>query len=253
MPPPTNMTQDSRLASIPKGNTCGGVHTAVIEHLLASGRDMSGATMLDVSCGQGELISTLGKFFPGSDVRGCDLTKPKNLSAENFSPVDANRIFRVFPGMKFDFVFSVSGVMEFDNTLQFFETVHHHLKDRGQFIVTNDNILAMRDRIAYFWLGKVRQYQLFLSQGDPTWKVIPIHNMVRILQDAGFRIREVKYVSVKPKDWMLLPLALLVYPIQRLYTRFCRSSMRLFERSALYPFRSLIYRHYLIICEKVAA
>lgn len=121
-----------------------------------------------------------------------------------------------------------------------------------QFIVTNDNILAMRDRIAYFWLRKVRPYQLFLSQGDPTWKVIPIHNMVRILQDAEFRVREVKYVSVKPKDWLLLPLALLVYPIQRLYIRFCRSSMSLLERNVLWPFRSLIYSYDLIICEKVA-
>ena len=247
------MSKNPRLDSIPKGCTCQGVHRAIIEYLLEARQDLAGRTMLDIPCGQGELISSLRSFFPGADVRGCDLRKPEALASDDFSPVDASRPFTVFPGRKFDYVFSVSGVMEFDNTLQFFESCRDHLRDGGHFIVTNDNVVAMRDRIAYFWLGKVRQYRLFVTPGQSTWKVIPIHNMLRILQDAGFRIREVRYVSLRPKDWLMLPLALLVYPIQFFYIYFNRSKMPLTERRALYPFRSLLCRHYIIVCQKAAA
>ncbi len=180
------------------------------------------------------------------------MSRPKGLTSEDFAPVDASLPFAVFPDQKFDYVLSVSGVMEFDNTLQFFKSCHAHLRNDGHFIVTNDNVVSMRDRIAYFWLGKVRQYQSFVTQGQSTWKVIPIHNMVRILQDAGFRIKEIKYVSHRAKDWLMLPLAMLVYPIQFLYIQFSRSKMPLSQRHSLYPFRSLLLRHYLIVCEKVA-
>ena len=143
--------------------------------------------------------------------------------------------------------------MEFDNTLQFFVQCKDRLREGGLFLVTNDNVVAIRDRIAYFWLGKVRQYQLFATQGQPTWKVIPLHNMVRILQDAGFKIREIRYVSLRLKDWLMLPLALLVYPIQFLYMRFTRTKMPIAMRHEMYPFRSLLCRHYIIVCEKLAA
>jgi SAM-dependent methyltransferase len=247
------MRKDPRLDQIPKGNTCRGVHRAIIEYLLESGDVADGKTMLDIPCGAGFLISSLRLFFPKAVLRGCDMRMPKTLSPGDFSPVDASRPFTVFPGMKFDFVFSVSGVMEFDNTLQFFAQCKDCLRDGGLFLVTNDNVVAIRDRIAYFWLGKVRRYQLFVTQGQPTWKVIPVHNMVRILQDAEFKIREIRYTSLRWKDWLMLPLALLVYPIQFLYMRFTRTKMPIAMRHEMYPFRSLLCRHYIIVCEKLAA
>lgn len=209
--------------------------------------------MLDVPCGRGELISSMRKFFPGADVRGCDLERPSALASDDFAAIDANRPFAVFPDRKFDLIFSVSGVMEFDNTLQFFESCRDHLRDDGHFIVTNDNVVSMRDRISYFSLGKVRQYHLFLTLGQGSWKVIPIHNMLRILEDAGFRIGEVRYTTLLAKDWLMLPLALFVYPLQFLYMTFCRSKMPLAQRYAIYPFRSLLCRHYLIVCQKQTA
>ncbi|MDP2818892.1 MAG: class I SAM-dependent methyltransferase [Polaromonas sp.] len=244
------MPTSQNLDSIPRGMTCRGVHRAVIEYLLKSGHDLSSSAMLDIPCGQGELISSLRRFFPGADLRGCDLKKPESLASGNFASVDASRPFTVFSGHKFDYIFSVSGVMEFDNTLQFFESCHQHLRDGGHFVVTNDNIVSMRDRISYFCLGKVRQYHLFVTLGQGGWKVIPIHNMLRILQDAGFRIREVRYVSLLPKDWLMLPFALLVYPFQFLYMNLSRSRIPWKEQRAIYPFRSLLCRHYIVVCQK---
>ncbi len=248
-----HMTKDPRSASVPQGNTCRGVHRAIIEYLLEAGNDLDGKNMLDIPCGRAELISSLRRFFPKANVRGADLSKPEELTSEDFSQVDASRPFSVFPDMKFDYLLSVSGVMEFDNTLQFFESCHGRLRKGGKFIVTNDNIVSIRDRLAFCWLGTFRQFTLFVTKGQPTWKVIPISNMIRILGDAGFHIREVRYVSMKTKDWMMLPLALLVYPIQWLYVRFARTTMPLEERHRAYPFRSLLCRHYLIITEKVSA
>ncbi|MDP3653304.1 MAG: class I SAM-dependent methyltransferase [Rhodoferax sp.] len=244
------MSKNQRTNSVPRGMTCRGVHRAIIEHFLKSRQNLTSSTMLDIPCGSGELISSLRRFFPGADVRGCDLKKPEALASGEFSSVDASRPFTVFPGNKFDYIFSVSGVMEFDNTLQFFESCHTHLRDGGQFVVTNDNVVAIRDRISYFCLGKVRQYHLFVTLRQGSWKVIPIHNMLRILQDAGFRIREVRYVSLLPKDWLMLPLALLVYPIQFLYMNLSRSRIPWREQRAIYPFRSLLCRHYIIFCQK---
>ncbi len=164
--------------------------------------------------------------------------------------MDASRPFTVFNGKQYDYILSVSGVMEFDNTLQFFENCHKHLVNGGRFVVTNDNVVSVRDRIVYLLFGKVRQYRLFVTQGEGTWKVIPIHNLVRIIKDAGFQIREIKYTSFSMKDWPLIPFAILLYPIQLLHMWRNKTKMPWAERLALYPFKSLLYRHYVILCEK---
>ncbi|OYZ13516.1 MAG: hypothetical protein B7X65_23400 [Polaromonas sp. 39-63-25] len=246
------MAQHQKLDLIPRGMTCRGVHRAIIEYLLRSPGDLTNTSMLDVPCGRGDLALSLRRFFPQADVRGCDLIKPEGLASRDFVFVDASRKFTVFPEKKFDYIFSVSGVMEFDNTLQFFESCHDHLRNGGSFLVTNDNIVSVRDRISYFFLGKVRQYHLFVTPGQGSWKVIPIHNLLRILQDAGFETREVRYTSLLFKDWLMLPLALLVYPIQLVYMTLSRSEMPLAERRVMYPFRSLLCRHYIVVCQKSA-
>ena len=238
------------IPTIIRGNTCRGVNKAIIEYLLRSGEKYDGKAMLDIPCGDGDLMSSLRQFFPKAVVKGCDVQMPRTMSTDDFSRVDANHPFKVFPDTKFDVVLCVSGVCEFDNTLQFFTQCKDHLTDDGLFVVTNDNAMSLRDRIAYFWLGRHVVYGLFVMQEHCSWKMIPVSNMVRILQDSGFRIREIRYVSVKKKDYLMLPLALLVYPIQFLYMRFRRSGMPVAMRHAMYPFRSLIFRHYIIFCEK---
>jgi hypothetical protein len=241
------------MASIPTGMTCAGVHRAVIEHLLREDGLGSEMRVLDIPCGNADLMSSLHRFFPRAEVRGCDLAKPTTLDDDEFSMVDASRPFRVFSERKFDRILSVSGVMEFDNTLQFFETCHAHLHDDGQFIVTNDNVVAMRDRLMYLLLGKTRRFQMFVDVDAPTWKVIPLYNLLRLLQMAGFRVRRLQYVSAGWKDWLLLPLALVVYPLQSLYIRLTRNPMSLKHKRHMYPFRSLLCSHYVVYCDKVTS
>jgi hypothetical protein len=91
-----------------------------------------------------------------------------------------------------------------------------------------------------------------VAKDQPTWKVLSIYSIVRILQDAGFDIREIRYVPLRWKDWLWLPLALLIYPVQYLHLRRANHPMPMALRQAMYPFQSLLSRHYIIICEKTA-
>jgi len=244
------MPKDPRLATVPRGNTSRGVHQAIIEYLLQSGDSFNGKAILDIPCGDGSFLSTLRLFFPKAILRGSDRKKPINVAEGDFSQVDANHPFTVFPETKFDFIFSISGVMEFDNTLQFFTQCGNHLRDGGVFFVTNDNVAGIRDRLSYFWFGKPKQYSLFVTQDQPTWKIIPLSNMVRALQDAGFRIQAIRYVPLRWKDWLALPLALLIYPIQLMHMRGAPTSIPRALQNEMYSFCSLLSRHYIIVCKK---
>jgi 2-polyprenyl-3-methyl-5-hydroxy-6-metoxy-1,4-benzoquinol methylase len=246
------MKPEMELHEIPRGNTCRGVNRAIVEYLLASVGCKEEKAFLDIPCGDGALVSTLRRFFPKAIVKGSDVRKPKTELAGDFEQVDASQPFSVFSGMKFDVVTSVSGVMEFDNTLQYLKYCKAHLQDDGLLLLTNDNIVTVRDRIAYLLFGKVIPYALFVTQGQHTWKVIPLHNLIRILQDAGFTVKKIQYVSIRVKDYLFLPLALLLYPAQYLYMQFTKNAMARPMRHALYPFASLLYRHYILVCKKSA-
>lgn len=187
------------------------------------------------------------------DARGCDLKLPElpeMADKRAFSQVDSSRPFTVFKGQKFDYIISISGVMEFDNTLQFFESCEKQLAGQGTLIVTNDNVITVRDRIEYMLFGKVRQYSIFVKAGEATWKILPIQNLCRILNDAGFRAIKISYASMKAKDYLWLPLVLPIYGIQWLYMLRNRGAMSIRQTMMLYPFRALLYRHYLIVCKK---
>lgn len=242
-----------KLHKIPKGNTCRGVNRAIIEYLIGLQLKFDGKYLLDIPCGEGLFIKALQEFFPKAIVKGCDIIHPKNLSEDEFTTVDASRPFSVYSQIEFALITSISGVMEFDNTLQFFESCRDHLQEGGLFIVTNDNLGSIRDRLLYLFLGKVRRYPLFVTRGQPSWKIIPIQNMFRILQDAGFKIIMVKYVSLHLKDWLMLPLGVLLYPILLLYLYLKKTEIPLSVRREMFPFASLLCRHYIIACQKFPA
>lgn len=246
------MRPNPKLENIPRGMTSRGVHRSILEYLLQAGDRFDGKALLDIPCGEGSFMSSLRLFFPMALLRGCDLRKPLHVAPEDFCLIDANQPFTVFPETQFDVIFSISGVMEFDNTLQFFTQCRNHLRESGVFIVTNDNVAGMRDRFSYFWLGKPKQYSLLVTRNQPTWKILPISNIIRILQDAGFAIQEIRYVPLRWKEWLWLPLALLIYPFQYLHLRRADHPMPMALRQAMYPFQSLLSRHYVIICEKTA-
>ena len=246
------MSSQRDLGDIPRGRTCRGVHKLIVQYLLELGDDFGSKRVLDIPCGGGELLATLRRFFPKAALKGADLTPPSEPPLDQWAQVDASRPFSIFPEGTFNLVISVSGVLEFDNTLTFLETLHQHLEPGGTLIVTDDNVMSIRDRLEFFFLGKVRHpYDIFVTPDQPSWKVIPIHNLVRNLEDAGFKVKDVRYVPIIPKDFLLLPLALVVFPIQMLYIHLSKTAMPLGKRRMMYPFAQLLSRHYLIIAERL--
>ena len=187
---------------------------------------------------------------PKGEFYGVDQSPPsKGAKVTAIVQASLEKVFRVFAETKFDFLLCISGVMEFDNTLQFFSCCRSHLKKGGYFLVTNDNVLSLRDRVGWFFWGKPRQYHLFSPPGLATWKILPIQNMIRILMEAGFQIQDIRFVPILPKDWIWLPLAMVIHPIQALFSALSKKGAPETWRKKMHPFAALLSRHYVVLCQ----
>ena len=242
------MSLAEKLDQIPRGNTCPGVNCAIIEYLLESNDDLIGEAVLDVPCGNGEFLDVIKAFFPACDTFGADIAPPENTAGHSFLRTDLSGTGKLDLGRKFRLVTSISGVMEFDNTLNFFEKIREQIDENGMFIVTNDNLLSARDRILYLLTGRLRQYPLFTDRDAPTWKILPLQNLLRILNDAGFDVSEIRYVPAKWTEWFWLPVAGPIYLTQLLSFLFGKKDVPFNEKAARYSFASLFSRHYFIVC-----
>ncbi len=238
----------AKLEKIPRGNTSPGVNREIIEYLLSSGEDFAGEYFLDVPCGEGAFLQAVKDFFPESKTVGGDVHTPSTIFSHEFRRIDAQRGFSLETEKKFKVITCISGVMEFDNTLAFFEQIKENLADDGWLIVTNDNLLSVRDRLLYLLFGRFRQYYLFIPNDKPTWNVMSLQTLRRILAEADFVKTEIKYVSPKKGEWIWLPFALPIYFFQYLYMRFGEKNISFAEKRELYPFSSLLSRHYIIVC-----
>lgn len=239
------MNEQEQLDQIPRGNTAPGVNRAVIEYLLSAG-EIKGP-VLDVPCGGGIFLDAVKGVFPDVDTYGADI-EPRDGTAHRIFRADLSSTEALDLGDKFGLITSISGVMEFDNTLNFFRRLRENIAEDGLLIVTNDNLLSVRDRVLYFFTGRFRQYPMFVADDAPTWKILPLQNLLRILKDAGFEMAETRYVPAKPTEWLWLPIALPIYLFQSLVFAFSRDAMPYKEKAARYPFASLFSRHYILIC-----
>ncbi len=93
----------------------------------------------------------------------------------------------------------------------------------------------------------------FTQSGDHLAHDSREDNLEEVAADkSAMNLKEVRYCSVRGKDYLMLPLALLIYPVQWVYVQFAKHAMPLALRHAMYPFSCLLYRHYFIVCEKPA-
>jgi len=242
------MPDSKMLAKVPRGNTVPGVNRAIIEYLLTHKSALKGA-VLDLPCGDAAFLNALKEFFPAVETFGADIKPPSNNSTHKFLKIDARQPFVIEKDKEFQLITSISGVTEFDNTQQFFAQLKPYLTADGFLIVTNDNIFSVRNRVLFLLFGRFRQTHLFMRNDEPTWKIIPLQNLTRILFEAGFKVEEVKYVPAKLSEWLWLPLAALVYIFQFLYLRSGDNGTTFAAKMAMYPFTSLIARHYFLVCK----
>jgi hypothetical protein len=236
------------LTNIPRGNTSPGVNREIIKYLLSLGEEFTDDHLLDVPCGEGYFLQAVKDFFPNIKTVGADLNPPSTVFPHQFQPINAQHNFSLETRQKFRVITCISGVMEFSNTLSFFEELKRNLGEDGWLIVTNDNLLSVRDRFSYLFFGRFRQYPLLFQNYQPTWKITPLQNLFRVLAESGFETVEIKYVAPKKAEWLWLPLALPIYIFQYLHLRFNSQEIPLSEKLQRYPFLSLLSRHYIVIC-----
>ena len=236
------------LDNIPRGNTIPGVSRLVVKRLFAFLREKHNARVLDIPCGKGEFLDSLKRMKPDAVTIGADIKIPNDSFSHKFHQIDASQPLAIDRSVKFDAISCISGVMEFDNTLLFFEQIGDLLSPEGEFLVTNDNLLTVRDRTLYFLFGRFRQYRHSTRSGTPTWKIIPLQNLIRILSEARFKVVRIIYVSPKLTEWLWLPLAIPIYLAQYAYVKFANVDVEEQMVREMFPFISLLSRHYVLVC-----
>ncbi|GAA4353535.1 hypothetical protein GCM10023185_14260 [Hymenobacter saemangeumensis] len=241
--------------NVPRGNTQKHVNREVLRYLLERSGLSSQSRVLDLSCGDGELLTLLRRYWPQATLVGSDIrsTAPA-VPGLYYQQADLSQPFEIAPGAgAFDLVTSVSGVMMFGNTRTFIASSARHVRPGGQLLVTNDNILTMRDRVSYLFTGRVRRFKLLFEADEKITQLVQHQELKRLLEIHGLEVKEVFYTSFYTEDLLYLPLALLIYPFQWLSTRRLKNSTPQALRQQLFGFKSLLCRHYVMIAHKPAA
>lgn len=236
------MNLDSKLNAIRRGNTCEGVNRLIVECLLTEFDASVGLTLIDVPCGNGEFLDAFQAIFPKSIATGAGPSRPAVGFNHAFLPFDGENPPNG-TGATFDIATCISGVMEFDNTLSFFRSVRGMVEENGIFIVTNDNLLTIRDRLLYLFSGRFGQYPFRTDPDDSTWKIIPAQNLIHILGRAGFSVEKFEYVPVLWADWFWVVLALPFFLLQNL-----SASKGSAIKRRVFNLRSFLSRHYVVVC-----
>lgn len=235
---------------LPKGNTQRDVNRAVLEIISSNAANREKLSILDAPCGVGDFICYLQEIYPEWDYYGVDIVPNNQLAAKiNYSSADLS-VQKTHPDNKFDIILSISGVMMFGNTQYFLENCCNMLTKNGTIIITNDNCFTVRDRISYLIFGKFRRFKLLFDNNDGMTQFIPLQELVRILRVNGLSIKEIKYTSLYPEDYLFLPFALLIFPLQ--YFSVCKSKadMPISLKKMMFPFWSLLCRHYILVASK---
>jgi hypothetical protein len=237
--------------SIENGNTHRGVNRDVLKFLWQWNDRNPTQSLLDAPCGQGEFLKAVKQILPDVRIAGQDLlAEPLPEIAHAFRRGDQSKGFIDLDGQCFDVVTNISGVMCMDGASAIFSRTHDLLAPGGLFIVTNDNILTVRDRFSFLLFGRVKRFKLLMHPGEGNWNLMLIQSLWQLLRTNRFKVVRVEYTTVFTEDWIWLPFALLLYPLWWLSFAFKKEEMDGATRRALFPFKALLARHYVIYAQR---
>ncbi len=245
------------LDAVPRGNTQKNVNRDLLAYLLqheAPRLQRPGLRWLDTPCGEGEFLTQVRRFFApaelwGADIRPAAPAVPGGLT--DYCVIDLNRQFPFTDTGRFDVISSVSGIMCFGNTDQFIARCAQQLQPSGLLLVTNDNYATVRDRLSFLFLGRTRRFKWLYEPGEGNVQQVSQQELKRLFDRHGLRLKKVGYTSFYTEDWLFAPLAALLWPLQWLRLRRLRSTTSWEMRKQLFGFRSLLYRHYYFVGEKI--
>ena len=237
--------------NVPRGSTQKNVNEVVYSAILEKTRQSEQKlALLDVPCGHGVFADFIKSQHPDFKVVGIDLfEKPQNPTFE-FHQTKAQYFLLENKHQKYDIVTCISGIMCFDGAGDFFNTIYPSLNHGGLFAVTNDNVLTVRDRIHFLIFGHLKRFRLLYATNEGNWNVIMPQGVGMLLERAGFKNIKYKYTSIYNEDFIFLPIALVIYPLFALYLLLFKGTKTASERLKMFPFMSLIARHYVVTAEK---
>ena len=170
---------------IPKWNTERKVNYNIIKWILKN--NLKNLDILDVPSWNADLIKTINKIDNSIIKKWTLIDKyvfPNDLESKFlYYNSDFSEIWKF--NEKFDLVFSVSWVMEFDNISLFIKNLKKSLKKGWKIIITNDNVISLKDRLLYLFFWKIRRFRLFLEPNQPTFHNIPIQEIYKYLIENG--------------------------------------------------------------------
>lgn len=233
-----------------RGNTEIGVNRAVFD-ILRARKDLSAAlVILDVPCGHGVLAGYLKQRFPNLRVVGVDrYTEPKSAKIE-FHKLGVREFLEQEPQLRADVITCISGIPCFDGLETLFASFYRHLREDGLVIISNDNVMTARDRLTFLLLGHVRRFRLLYKEDEGNWNLVLPQALWMWLTRCGFRDIRIQYTSIHAKDYLLLPLALVMYALFLPYLLLKRHPLPTRQRLQLFPFTALLARHYLFVARR---
>jgi 2-polyprenyl-3-methyl-5-hydroxy-6-metoxy-1,4-benzoquinol methylase len=254
MPPP--MTTKAALPAdfiVVRGQTQKDVNRSVLTTLVNSFSADAPLNVLDLPCGNLEFLQYVAQLFPQATLSGADIAAPTTKNAVvSFFETDLTKEFALPAQPVFDLITSISGVMMFGNTLSFVRNCVARLKPGGTIVITNDNSATIIDRVAYLLFGRYRLFKPLYEDTEELTQYVPLQELCRLLRTHGIAIEQIEYTSFYRKDLLFWPLALLIYPIQKLYLRRLPTQLPPGLIAQMYPFKHLFGKHYIITGRKAA-
>lgn len=239
------------MVEIPRANTQKNVNKTVFAMIKSElNNAKSGDTWVDAPCGTGEFAHFIKQQAPHINVIGVDLfsnSAHKNITSHKKS---AHDFFREQKDSSLNLITCISGVMCFDGIYELISLYSRVLKSEGTLVITNDNVVTIRDRLNFLFFGHFKRFKLLYSQTEGNWNVVLPQAIFSLLKKNNFKKIQIKYTSIYAEDFLFLPFAFLVYPFFLIYLLTRKSEMTLSERIELYPFISLIARHYVVKATK---
>ena len=196
------------MIKVPKGNTQKDVSAEVFK-ILDSSEPRSLATIIDVPCGDGTFAKFLKDSFPEAHVVGVDKFCEVPDRRIEFFKLGAQDFFRSQCPKNIDAITSISGVMCFDVTEELLSLVHAALKKNGLVVITNDNIMTVRDKLNFLFFSHFKRFKLTFAKHEGNWNLLLPQAVYMLLERHNFRVQSIRYTSIYVEDWIFLPYTIL--------------------------------------------
>ncbi len=183
-----NFRKNASLLS--KGSSSNEILNSII-NLFAKHISNINSLVLDIGCGQGELLSKI--FNLGfKNLNGSDITKFKSFDFFNFMEIDCNAQFATEKN-KYDVIVSSEVIEHLENPRNFIREIKKSLNSNGKILISTPNPESISSIISFV----IRGYHGAFGPKDYPAHITTVsqYDFKNILKENGFSILEISYVK----------------------------------------------------------